>query len=195
MPTLPGISCTCTPVTRYACGHCYHDQCLDCGFCTIGGCVCHCEHGLGFHPSDNPAAGPTFWLGAHHPRWLATVGLPLMVSRRSLADRRSVPRAAEAWVLDSGGFTELSLNGRDQHEVAMRILKVTEEAGEVASAYIGMTGQNPRKGVTHTIEDVQGELCDVILTAAVALASLSDDPAGVFDAKIRKVTERAEATR
>ncbi|MFE2497138.1 MazG-like family protein [Streptomyces scopuliridis] len=84
-------------------------------------------------------------------------------------------------------------NGRSEHEIAMRLLKVTEEAGEVASAYIGMTGQNPRKGVTHTLADVQGELCDVILTAAVALASLSDDPAGVFDAKIARVADRAAA--
>ncbi|MFE7566885.1 MazG-like family protein [Streptomyces sp. NPDC057539] len=87
-----------------------------------------------------------------------------------------------------------SNNGRDQHEIAMRIMKITEEAGEVSAAYIGMIGQNPRKGVTHTLADVQGELCDVILTVAVALASLSDDPAGVFDAKIRKVAERAAAT-
>ncbi|MFE4915873.1 MazG-like family protein [Streptomyces sp. NPDC056652] len=86
-------------------------------------------------------------------------------------------------------------NGRDPHEIAMRILKVTEEAGEVSAAYIGMTGQNPRKGVTHTLVDVQGELCDVMLTAAVALASLSDDPAAVFDAKIRKVAERAAAVQ
>nr|WP_202450128.1 MazG-like family protein [Streptomyces sp. SID4917] len=84
-------------------------------------------------------------------------------------------------------------NGRDQHEIAMRILKVTEEAGEVASAYIGMTGQNPRKGVTHTITDVQGELCDVMLTAAVALASISDDPGSMFDAKLARVAERAAA--
>ncbi|MEV4975569.1 MazG-like family protein [Streptomyces scopuliridis] len=91
-----------------------------------------------------------------------------------------------------------SNNGRSEHEIAMRIMKITEEAGEVASAYIGMTGQNPRKGVTHTIEDVQDELCDVILTAAVALASLSDDPAGVLNAKITRVAGRAaavEATR
>lgn len=104
-------TCTCRPAVRYACGHCWHDQCLDCGFCTAGGCVCRCEYGLGFHPGEVPADGPQFWLGAHHPRWLATVGLPLMVSRRSLTGRRSLPRAAEVWVLDSGGFTELSLNG------------------------------------------------------------------------------------
>jgi NTP pyrophosphatase (non-canonical NTP hydrolase) len=82
-------------------------------------------------------------------------------------------------------------NGRDPHEIAMRILKVTEEAGEVASAYIGMTGQNPRKGVTHSRADVEAELCDVILTAAVALASLTDTPAEVLDGHLGKVADRA----
>ncbi|MEU5660133.1 MazG-like family protein [Streptomyces sp. NPDC047737] len=82
-------------------------------------------------------------------------------------------------------------NGRTPHEVAMRILKVTEEAGEVASAYIGMTGQNPRKGVTHTPADVADELCDVILAAAVALASVVDDPSEVLSGKLDKVAARA----
>lgn len=84
-------------------------------------------------------------------------------------------------------------NGRSQHEITLRLMKITEEAGEVASAYVGMTGQNPRKGITHTVEDVQGEVCDVILAALVALASLTDDPAGVLAAKLRKVADRAAA--
>jgi hypothetical protein len=52
-------------------------------------------------------------------------------------------------------------NPRTPEESALRILKVTEEAGEVAAAYIGMTGQNSRKGVTHSSGDVARELCDV----------------------------------
>ena len=52
-----------------------------------------------------------FYLGAHHPSWLGTLDVPLFVSRRSLAKRRSLPRARGAWALDSGGFTELSLRG------------------------------------------------------------------------------------
>lgn len=64
-------------------------------------------------------------------------------------------------------------NGRNDHEVAMRLLKLVEEAGEVAAAYIGMTGQNPRKGVTHTRDEVAGELCDVVVTALVALATIT----------------------
>ncbi|MEU8818378.1 hypothetical protein [Actinoplanes sp. NPDC048796] len=61
-------------------------------------------------------------------------------------------------------------------ELTCRILKVTEEAGEAAAAWIGMLGQNPRKGVTHTRDDVAAELADVAFTALVAIASLDLDP-------------------
>lgn len=63
-------------------------------------------------------------------------------------------------------------NGSSDEERGLRILKLAEEAGEVAQAWIGATGQNPRKGRTHEVEDVVVELCDVIVTAAVAIASL-----------------------
>lgn len=71
-------------------------------------------------------------------------------------------------------------NGTSPHETAMRLLKLVEEAGEVAQAYIGMTGQNPRKGVTHSAGDVAAELCDVILTAMVALHGFTDRPAALL---------------
>jgi hypothetical protein len=35
-------------------------------------------------------------------------------------------------------------------EKLLRIMKLTEEAGEVTQAVIGVMGQNPRKGITHT---------------------------------------------
>lgn len=53
-----------------------------------------------------------FFLGVHQPHWLATAGVPLFVSAARLRDRRSLPRAAASWALDSGGFTQLSLHGR-----------------------------------------------------------------------------------
>jgi len=84
-----------------------------------------------------------------------------------------------------------SKNGRSDAEISLRILKLTEEAGEVAQAWIGVQGQNPRKGVTHTHPDVQDELCDVIVTAAVALASLIDNPGYVLDAKLAKIAARS----
>ncbi|MEV5952075.1 MazG-like family protein [Streptomyces sp. NPDC051993] len=81
-------------------------------------------------------------------------------------------------------------NGDEPHEIAMRLLKVTEEAGEAAQAYTGMQGQNPRKGVTATRQDVATELCDVILSAAVALASLTDNPQAALESALRDQNAR-----
>lgn len=53
-----------------------------------------------------------FYLGTHKPAWLARVDVPLFVSHRTLADRRTLPAARVAWALDSGGFTELDKFGR-----------------------------------------------------------------------------------
>jgi len=50
-----------------------------------------------------------FYLGTHQPSWLATAGVPLFVSHRRLAGRKTLPRAIEGWALDSGGFSELLL--------------------------------------------------------------------------------------
>lgn len=83
------------------------------------------------------------------------------------------------------------INGISETETSMRLLKLVEEVGEVGAAYIGVTGQNPRKGVTHTKEDVASELCDVILTAAVALHRFTDKPEYVFGEHVRKVARRA----
>lgn len=94
-------------------------------------------------------------------------------------DQWSTIRNLTAWLDEN--------NGRSNAEIGLRILKLTEEAGEVAQAWIGVQGQNPRKGVSHTREDVTGELCDVIVTAAVALASLIDDPRDVLDTKLAKI--------
>lgn len=78
------------------------------------------------------------------------------------------------------------------HEaLLLRMLKLSEEVGEVAEAVIGATGQNPRKGVTHTWDDVQGELCDVVITALVALRTLTPDTREVFARHLSRVTERS----
>ncbi len=55
-----------------------------------------------------------FYLGSHHPHWLADTrfkDVPMFVSRRALGRLRTMPRAVGSWALDSGGFTELSLHG------------------------------------------------------------------------------------
>jgi NTP pyrophosphatase (non-canonical NTP hydrolase) len=79
-------------------------------------------------------------------------------------------------------------------EKLLRIMKLTEEVGEVTQAVIGTLGQNPRKGVTHTWEDVQAELCDVIFTAMVALTTLAPDARETFDGHLARVADRSLGT-
>jgi hypothetical protein len=45
------------------------------------------------------------------PHWLRIAEISLMVSHVRLRRRKSLPRAIRPWVLDSGGFSELSLHG------------------------------------------------------------------------------------
>lgn len=85
--------------------------------------------------------------------------------------------------------TDQPIGGREG--MLLRMLKLSEEVGEVAEAVIGATGQNPRKGVTHTWDDVQGELCDVVITALVALRTLTPDAREVFSRHLSRVTERS----
>jgi NTP pyrophosphatase (non-canonical NTP hydrolase) len=76
-----------------------------------------------------------------------------------------------------------------------RVAKVAEEVGEVGEAWIdalaissgkliaamiGATGQNPRKGQTHTMDDVTKELLDVALTALCAVEHLHGNRAESF---------------
>ena len=54
-----------------------------------------------------------FYLGTDRPYWLVNtpIDVPMMVSRRVLNKRTPKQKASVDWVLDSGGFTELSLHG------------------------------------------------------------------------------------
>ncbi|WP_051830916.1 MULTISPECIES: MazG-like family protein [Streptomyces] len=66
----------------------------------------------------------------------------------------------------------------------LQVVKIQEEAGEVAEALLGVLGANPRKGVSHTVTDLQSELCDVITAAMVALRETTSDPAAVLTAHL-----------
>lgn len=52
-----------------------------------------------------------FYLGTHMPNWLERLDVPLFVSHRRLAGRKTMPVARGPWALDSGGFSELSMFG------------------------------------------------------------------------------------
>jgi NTP pyrophosphatase (non-canonical NTP hydrolase) len=76
----------------------------------------------------------------------------------------------------------------------IRLLKLTEEVGEVADAFLGMQGLNKRKGVCRSREDLLDELADVIITAAVAMSGVTGDAdkaRGHMERRLAAVTERA----
>lgn len=74
------------------------------------------------------------------------------------------------------------------------IMKIAEEFGEAVQAYIGITGQNPRKGTYGTRDDVQKELADVIVTAGIAMIAVAggdpDDARTHLETRLAVVTER-----
>lgn len=72
----------------------------------------------------------------------------------------------------------------------LRVLKISEEVGEVAEALHGALGANPRKGASHTWDDVRKELVDVAVTTLVALATLSEEPEKLFDERLRQLVGR-----
>lgn len=74
-----------------------------------------------------------FYLGTHHPHWLRTVDVPLMVSRNRLAPYKTCPRAVTGWVLDSGGFTELQRHGSWRIDAATYAREITRYVAEVGN--------------------------------------------------------------
>ncbi|MGW7660933.1 MazG-like family protein [Streptomyces sp. NPDC054756] len=107
-----------------------------------------------------------------------------MTTDEAAADPWTTVDALWAWL-----ESEQPVAGREG--LLLRMLKLSEEVGEVAQAVIGATGQNPRKGVTHTWDDVQSELCDVVITALVALRTMTPDAREVFARHLTRVAERS----
>ena len=117
---------------------------------------------------------------------------PLPDTPAPSAEDREALVALSEWI-DAGNAH------RDPEAVTWgRLAKITEEAGEVIAAYIGATGQNPRKGVTHDTADVVAELLDVAVTALGAVEHLRGHDGAALDllaAKIVTVAERAGVVR
>ncbi|MBP0455143.1 MazG-like family protein [Kitasatospora sp. RG8] len=70
-------------------------------------------------------------------------------------------------------------------------LKLCEEAGEVAEAVIGMLGMNPRKGLSHNVDDVRAEACDAAVTALILIARTGADPRAVFEKHLQHLAGRS----
>jgi NTP pyrophosphatase (non-canonical NTP hydrolase) len=56
-----------------------------------------------------------------------------------------------------------------------RVGKVIEELGEVIRALIGFTGQNPRKGITHSRQEMLDELADTAITGILGMQHFTKD--------------------
>ncbi|GAA1193983.1 NTP pyrophosphatase (non-canonical NTP hydrolase) [Kitasatospora gansuensis] len=72
----------------------------------------------------------------------------------------------------------------------VQVVKLQEECGEVAEAAIGALGENPRKGFSHSWDDVRSEACDVIVTGMVLLARMGGDPEWFFREHLRTLAAR-----
>jgi hypothetical protein len=105
-----------------------------------------------------------FYLGTHHPNWLNTLDVPLFVSHRRLAGRRTLPVARGPWALDSGGFTELSMYGAWQttpKQYITAVRRYRDQIGQLAWAapqdwmcepfMVAKTGLSVQKHQTRTV--------------------------------------------
>ncbi len=75
-----------------------------------------------------------------------------------------------------------------------RVGKVGEEFGEVMEAMVGWTNDNPRKGQTHSLDDVTTELLDVATAALGAvehLTSNNGEALGMLRDHVRSRVRRA----
>ncbi len=89
------------------------------------------------------------------------------------------------WLDDEAGMAQT-----ETEKKLLRVLKIGEEFGEVAEALHGALGSNPRKGASHTWDDVRKELTDVIVTAMVALATLTPDGEKELDTRLQHLVDR-----
>jgi hypothetical protein len=86
---------------------------------------------------EGAKTAPLFYLGAPHAHWLAQAGVPLFVSRRTLARVRKLPRASTIWALDSGAFTEIGMHGTwamSALDYAREVRRYRDEVGGLAWA-------------------------------------------------------------
>jgi len=113
-----------------------------------------------------------FYLGTHEPAWLARIAGPLFVSHRRLARRPyRLPRAATAWALDSGAFTEVSQFGAfttSAAEYVAAVARYRDEVGMLAWAapqdHMCESWVLERSTIAATVADAQRWTVDNYLT-------------------------------
>jgi NTP pyrophosphatase (non-canonical NTP hydrolase) len=78
------------------------------------------------------------------------------------------------------------------NNLATQVIKVFEEAGEIAKAFIGHIGANPRKGLYANRHDIADELADVAISAFVGMLLCGEDPNLTMARQARKTIGRIE---
>lgn len=76
-----------------------------------------------------------------------------------------------------------------------RVVKAFEEKGEAVEALVGMTGQNPRKGYTHSQTDLLAEMADWALTAIFGIQHFTKDIHGTEYILQQRLAYRVEKAR
>ena len=80
-----------------------------------------------------------FWLGIHMISKIPTVARPMFISAARLRIRRTFPRAGTPWILDSAGFSEISIHGRwtvDPVDYVRQVRLWSTEIGRMAHCVI-----------------------------------------------------------
>lgn len=104
--------------------------------------------------------------------------------------------AVSRWI-DTANWNRVRKMTRDELEVELlmlsRFIKIDEERGEVVQCIIGVTGQNPRKGRTHSLDDIREELLDQAIAALAAWEHItpSADVMPSLNDKLDRIIQRA----
>jgi len=144
-------------------------------------------------PVKMPTAEDVAYCERQFDRWLAAHDEEVVKSRATASDGIQANLVVLSDWID--GSYPVEILGTELH-VRRRVDKLTEEVGEVVRALGGVFGENPRKGVTHTVDDLLGELLDVAIAALGAHVSISggggSTSAALLAKLVRIVQERVE---
>lgn len=81
--------------------------------------------------------------------------------------------------------------GLSEEPISKLLLKVGQAYGEACQGLIGVTAYNPRKGASHTMEDLTARLCAVIRSSVIVLDEIELEPKTTFAANLARVHERS----
>ncbi|WP_328749331.1 MULTISPECIES: hypothetical protein [unclassified Streptomyces] len=82
-------------------------------------------------------------------------------------------------------------DGFSEVPISKLMLKIGQDFGAACQALIGVRAYNPRKGASHTLEDLVACLCDVIRSSMIALDDVEPEPERTLAANLERVHDRS----